>query len=139
MSLSLRESHLCGQRIGNTPGATKNYLLQPTFITASPATHYKIRSSQLISRQVHVCANMAKSARASVVKKNGRNLRAKVFGPVDEARTARLSAKLQELAAKPRPETEKPMDLDEKAPADEEDKDENVDGTYQAYSNIHQF
>ncbi|EXJ72064.1 uncharacterized protein A1O5_04567 [Cladophialophora psammophila CBS 110553] len=58
---------------------------------------------------------MAKSARASVVKKNHRNLRAKVYGPASDARTARLSAKLQELAAKPKPETEKVMDVDDKA------------------------
>jgi hypothetical protein len=56
---------------------------------------------------------MAKSARASVVKKNHRKLRATVFGPAHDARTARLSAKLQELAAKPKPETEKPMEIDE--------------------------
>ena len=55
---------------------------------------------------------MAKSVRASVVKRNHRNLRAKVFGPVHDARTARLSAKLQELAAKPKPEAEKVMDVD---------------------------
>ncbi|KIX98050.1 uncharacterized protein Z520_06129 [Fonsecaea multimorphosa CBS 102226] len=58
---------------------------------------------------------MAKSARASVVKKNHRNLRAKVYGPASDARTARLSAKLQELAAKPKPETEKAMDVDDNA------------------------
>ncbi|OAP57014.1 hypothetical protein AYL99_09126 [Fonsecaea erecta] len=56
---------------------------------------------------------MAKSARASVVKKNHRNLRAKVYGPASDARTARLSAKLQELAAKPKPESEKAMDVDD--------------------------
>ncbi|OQU99707.1 hypothetical protein CLAIMM_05302 [Cladophialophora immunda] len=58
---------------------------------------------------------MAKSARASVVKKNHRNLRAKVYGPASDARTARLSAKLQELALKPKPETEKAMDVDDGA------------------------
>ncbi|KIW75776.1 hypothetical protein Z517_10519 [Fonsecaea pedrosoi CBS 271.37] len=58
---------------------------------------------------------MAKSARASVVKKNHRNLRAKVYGPASDARTARLSAKLQELAAKPKPESEKAMDVDDNA------------------------
>jgi hypothetical protein len=126
MSLSLPESHLCGQRIGNIPGATKNNFLQPTFITASLATHQQLRHFH----RERNSANMAKSARASVVKKNGRNLRAKVFGPVDEARTARLSAKLQELAAKPKPETEKPMDLDEKEDTVVEDKDGTVDGKY---------
>ncbi|KAL6245099.1 hypothetical protein RBB50_007874 [Rhinocladiella similis] len=56
---------------------------------------------------------MAKSARASVTKRNHRNLRAKVFGPAHDARLERLSAKLQELAAKPKVNEEKAMDVDE--------------------------
>ncbi|KAJ5099134.1 hypothetical protein N7532_006135 [Penicillium argentinense] len=47
---------------------------------------------------------MAKSVRASVSKRNRANLRKKVFGPVVDARTERLAAKLQELASQPRPE-----------------------------------
>ncbi|EER29048.1 hypothetical protein D8B26_000794 [Coccidioides posadasii str. Silveira] len=43
---------------------------------------------------------MAKGARSSVKKRNKANLRAKVFGPVADQRTERLSAKLQELASK---------------------------------------
>ncbi|KAJ5612389.1 hypothetical protein N7510_005583 [Penicillium lagena] len=50
---------------------------------------------------------MAKSVRASVSKRNKAALRKKVFGPVVDARTERLSAKLQEIAAQPRPEREK--------------------------------
>lgn len=50
---------------------------------------------------------MAKSVRASVSKRNSANLRSKVFGPVDDARTARLSAKLQELASQPKPDAGK--------------------------------
>lgn len=46
---------------------------------------------------------MARSARASVIKRNSSNLRSKVFGPADDARTARLSAKLIELAQQPKP------------------------------------
>lgn len=46
---------------------------------------------------------MAKSVRASVSKRNSAKLRATVFGPVDAARTGRLSAKLQELASQPKP------------------------------------
>ncbi|GAD99331.1 hypothetical protein ANI_1_6134 [Paecilomyces variotii No. 5] len=46
---------------------------------------------------------MAKSSRSSVEKRNRAKLRATVFGPAVDARTARLSAKLQELAAQPRP------------------------------------
>lgn len=50
---------------------------------------------------------MAKSVRASVSKRNRANLRKKVFGPVVDARTERLAAKLQELASQPRPKVEK--------------------------------
>lgn len=57
---------------------------------------------------------MAKSARASVRKRNNANLRAKIFGPAHDARTERLSAKLQELASAPKPEQEKVMDVDTK-------------------------
>ncbi|KAI9040881.1 DUF2423 domain-containing protein [Aspergillus affinis] len=46
---------------------------------------------------------MAKSVRASVMKRNKAKLRANVFGPVVDARTERLSAKLQELASQPKP------------------------------------
>ncbi|THC90590.1 hypothetical protein EYZ11_009952 [Aspergillus tanneri] len=46
---------------------------------------------------------MAKSARASVSKRNKAKLRATVFGPAVDARTERLSAKLQELASQPKP------------------------------------
>ncbi|CAK42173.1 hypothetical protein AnigIFM59636_011960 [Aspergillus niger] len=56
---------------------------------------------------------MAKSVRASVSKRNRAKLRATVFGPAVDARTERLSAKLQELASQPRPNEEKPsMELD---------------------------
>lgn len=56
---------------------------------------------------------MAKSARSSVRKRNNATLRAKIFGPAVDARTERLSAKLQELINKPKPEEEKAMDVDE--------------------------
>ncbi|ERF72907.1 hypothetical protein EPUS_08735 [Endocarpon pusillum Z07020] len=55
---------------------------------------------------------MAKSARSSVRKCNNATLRAKVFGPVDDACTARLSAKLLEIAATPKRSTERRMDVD---------------------------
>lgn len=70
---------------------------------------------------------MAKSARSSNTKRNNRNLRAKVFGPADDARTARLSAKLQEIAAKPRPTENKAMDVDE--PVEQEGQDQSHDTT----------
>lgn len=46
---------------------------------------------------------MAKSARASAVKKNNQRLKKKVFGPVESARNERLGAKLLELANQPKP------------------------------------
>jgi hypothetical protein len=46
---------------------------------------------------------MAKGARASTNKANNQQLKANVFGPVENARTERLSAKLLELASQPKP------------------------------------
>jgi hypothetical protein len=46
---------------------------------------------------------MAKSARASSKKANNQKLKSRVFGPIETARTERLSAKLLQLAAEPRP------------------------------------
>jgi hypothetical protein len=46
---------------------------------------------------------MAKGLRSSVKKSNRTKLRARVFGPVVDARTERLSAKLLELAQQPKP------------------------------------
>ncbi|KAL8359843.1 hypothetical protein RB601_007590 [Gaeumannomyces tritici] len=45
---------------------------------------------------------MAKSQRASSRKNNNQRLKRNVFGPVEAARTERLSAKLMELAAQPK-------------------------------------
>ncbi|KAL3425654.1 hypothetical protein PVAG01_02445 [Phlyctema vagabunda] len=47
---------------------------------------------------------MAKGARASTIKSNNSKLKNRVFGPVETARTERLSAKLLELASQPRPQ-----------------------------------
>lgn len=46
---------------------------------------------------------MAKGARASTKKANNARLKAGVFGPVENARNERLSAKLLELASQPKP------------------------------------
>jgi Protein of unknown function (DUF2423) len=46
---------------------------------------------------------MAKGARASTKKANHQKLKTRVFGPVESARTERLSAKLLELATQPKP------------------------------------
>ncbi|RKU41760.1 hypothetical protein DL546_002696 [Coniochaeta pulveracea] len=52
---------------------------------------------------------MAKSSRASSVKSNNQRLKANVFGPVESERTARLSAKLLELASQPKAKPEVEM------------------------------
>ena len=59
---------------------------------------------------------MAKGLRSSVKKANRSKLRARVFGPVENARTERLSAKLLELAAEPKPgkETGEEMEVEGK-------------------------
>ncbi|PWY71504.1 hypothetical protein BO94DRAFT_501622 [Aspergillus sclerotioniger CBS 115572] len=65
---------------------------------------------------------MAKSGRASVIKRNRAKLRATVFGPAVDARTERLSAKLQELASQPKPnEAKTNMELDSTGPNDKKD------------------
>lgn len=53
---------------------------------------------------------MAKSARASSRKNNNQKLKKNVFGPVESARTERLSAKLMELVAQQIPEKETKAD-----------------------------
>ncbi|KAI1634157.1 hypothetical protein F4809DRAFT_544188 [Biscogniauxia mediterranea] len=65
---------------------------------------------------------MAKSSRASSVKSNNQRLKAKVFSPVEVERNARLSAKLLELAAQPKPErpAEEMKGVEEGDQADEE-------------------
>jgi hypothetical protein len=45
---------------------------------------------------------MAKGLRATTKKNNRTKIRSRVYAPVDQARTARLSAKLLELASQPR-------------------------------------
>ncbi|KAI9790357.1 MAG: hypothetical protein M1816_005175 [Peltula sp. TS41687] len=64
---------------------------------------------------------MAKSLRASNKKGNKARLRSKVFGPVEDARTERLSAKLLELAtsAMPVATPESTMDIDKTAAEEE--------------------
>lgn len=55
---------------------------------------------------------MAKGARASSIKANHVALKTKVFGPVETARTERLSAKLLALAQAPRPSAQKDVTMD---------------------------
>lgn len=55
---------------------------------------------------------MAKSARSSQIKANNRRLKKNVFGPIEAARNERLSAKLQELIAQPKPEREVEVEME---------------------------
>ncbi|KAJ9208118.1 hypothetical protein DTO166G4_1336 [Paecilomyces variotii] len=66
---------------------------------------------------------MAKSIRSSVQKRNRAKLRATVFGPAVDARTARLSAKLQELAAQPRPKDTDAAGMEVDNTTDKQDAD----------------
>ena len=66
---------------------------------------------------------MAKGARASSRKRNNAALRAKIFGPAVDARTERLSAKLQELVSRPKPVDERAMLVDGEGAEKEEQKD----------------
>jgi hypothetical protein len=56
--------------------------------------------------ELHNLPTMAKSARSSAKKANKRALKDKVFGPVEDARIERLSAKLQEVIEKRRGEVQ---------------------------------
>lgn len=58
---------------------------------------------------------MAKGLRSTVKKRNRAKLRSTIFGPAADARTERLSAKLQELASRPGPAQERNsrMDVDD--------------------------
>ena len=55
---------------------------------------------------------MAKSARASTKKSNRTKLRARVFRPIEDARTQRLSAKLMALASQPQPDRLDAMEVE---------------------------
>jgi hypothetical protein len=81
----------------------------PAFINRTTPTPDPL----VVPPPTHDNDEMAKSARATSVKKNRQNLKKKVFGPVEAARNERLSAKLLELASKakrPRPEMEVEQD-----------------------------
>ncbi|PQE13914.1 family UPF0642 protein [Rutstroemia sp. NJR-2017a BBW] len=81
---------------------------------------------------------MAKGARASTKKANHAALKAKVFGPVENARAERLHAKLMELASQPKPSAKaEDVDMDGKEGKDsaegsgEDTSDNNVMPTAQ--------
>jgi hypothetical protein len=54
---------------------------------------------------------MAKSSRASNIKANNAALKAKVFGPVEAERNARLHAKLMALVSAPKPSEQKEAEV----------------------------
>ncbi|CCF33375.1 hypothetical protein CH063_05578 [Colletotrichum higginsianum] len=67
---------------------------------------------------------MARSSRSSVTKKNNQRLKANVFGPVEQARAERLSAKLLELSRQPKPEKEADVNMD----VEEQNDDAQING-----------
>ncbi|KOS16676.1 hypothetical protein ESCO_004606 [Escovopsis weberi] len=74
---------------------------------------------------------MAKSSRSSTRKANNRRLASNVFGPAEDARRERLSAKLMELAKQPKPDADIKMDLNvddaaEDKAQEEAEKDEST-------------
>ncbi|KAH6653889.1 hypothetical protein BKA67DRAFT_535235 [Truncatella angustata] len=72
---------------------------------------------------------MAKSSRASTVKTNNQRLKANVFGPVEQARMERLSAKLLEVAAAPKPPRPEPSEMKIVDKAEEQAEDNAADET----------
>ncbi|KAK0711619.1 hypothetical protein B0H67DRAFT_646974 [Lasiosphaeris hirsuta] len=54
---------------------------------------------------------MAKSSRSSQIKTNNQKLKRNVFGPIEAARLARISAKLTEIAAQPKPLRDVDMEI----------------------------
>ena len=54
---------------------------------------------------------MAKGLRSSPNKANNSKLRSNIFGPAEDARKERLSARLLELASKPKPKREDDSDM----------------------------
>ncbi|KAH7122502.1 hypothetical protein B0J11DRAFT_531672 [Dendryphion nanum] len=79
---------------------------------------------------------MAKGLRASSKKSNRSKLRARVFGPVEDARTERLHAKLLEVVQQQKPEqpAKKEMDIDS---ADEDSKDAGKEDDFPKGSYFH--
>jgi len=71
------------------------------WIWKTPSSKFLILNR--IRAQLTIYLTMAKGARASTNKANNAKLKSRVFGPVETERTARLSAKLLELASQPKP------------------------------------
>ncbi|KAI9718970.1 MAG: hypothetical protein M1812_003855 [Candelaria pacifica] len=69
---------------------------------------------------------MAKSSRSSSKKANKSKLRSRVFRPVENARTERLSAKLLHLASQPKPTETDAMKIDVEHLDDKQHQEEEV-------------
>lgn len=70
------------------------------------ATIFSAASSDFLFQLSTTRLKMAKGLRSSRNKANNRKLKANVFGPVENARKERMSAKLLEIALQPRPATD---------------------------------
>jgi len=100
-----------------------------------------INTPKFFVRSLKPTQKMAKSLRSNRIQKNKSKLRSRVFGPVEEARTQRLSQRLAEIAAASQPPPEpkrkaaKAKDdiaeedaMAEDEPAEETMRDEERDG-----------
>lgn len=73
---------------------------------------------------------MAKSSRSSRVKKNNQNLKKKLFGPAEIARSERMNAKLLELAKQQKSQQEMEVEgSDDKDGAANKSEDHDAEGT----------
>lgn len=93
------------------------FLIRPSRQHSTAPHHIHIHTSPN-QHQHHTTTTMAKGLRSSTKKTNRTKLRARVFEPVEAARLERLSQKLLETAAQPKPETakDKEMDVDGNTP-----------------------
>ena len=73
---------------------------------------------------------MAKSSRSSRVKKNNQNLKKKLFGPAEIARSERMNAKLLELAQQQKSEQDMEVEgSDDKDGVANKTEDKDAEGT----------
>lgn len=112
--------------------STSNSSSTPKYQFRSPLSHRRITHNNS-----HV--TMAKSSRSSTRKANNQRLKANVFGPVESARAERLSAKLLEIAAQPKPshdgdDMKVVEDVDAAAAVEGEDDDKAKDAEGKAAS-----
>jgi Protein of unknown function (DUF2423) len=122
-----------GQCVGSFSPTAPSLTFSLTITSTSVAFHFSLASEFLSILYQSKSATMAKGLRASSRKKNNTALREKIFTPAVDARTERLSAKLQELAAKPRPDQERKMDVDEQ-PEEEQEEQKSTESPHEGKS-----